>query len=112
MHRAAEDLAVAGGWAVVSETETGEFLGRLGEAMRRLTNELGDGPTGRRVTGGVGGRVLGGDAGVRTSGWSSKRAVDDFRPGPWFPAGYGRRSQAVIDHQYWQAYGDAAGCRR
>lgn len=48
---AAEDLAVAGGWAVVSETATGGFLGRIGEAMRRLTNELGDGPTGRRVTG-------------------------------------------------------------
>ncbi len=48
---AAEDLAVAGGWAVVSGTATGGFLGRIGEAMRRLTNELGDAPTGRRVTG-------------------------------------------------------------
>lgn len=48
---AAGDLAVAGGWAVVSETATGGFLGRIGEAMRRLTNELGEGPTGRRVTG-------------------------------------------------------------
>ncbi len=38
---AAEDLAVAGGWAVVSETATGGFLGRIGKAMRRLTNELG-----------------------------------------------------------------------
>lgn len=47
---AAEDLALASGWAVVSETATGGFLGRIGEAMRRLTNELGDGPTGRRVT--------------------------------------------------------------
>jgi hypothetical protein len=47
---AAEDLAIASGWAVVSETATGGFLGRIGEAMRRLTNELGDGPTGRRVT--------------------------------------------------------------
>jgi hypothetical protein len=35
---------------VVSETATGGFLGRIGEAMRRLTNELGDGPPGRRVT--------------------------------------------------------------
>ncbi|PTT70777.1 ATP-binding protein [Arthrobacter sp. HMWF013] len=47
---AAEDLALASGWAVVSETATGGFLGRIGEAMRRLTNELGAGPTGRRVT--------------------------------------------------------------
>ena len=48
---AAEDLAIASGWAVVSETATAGFLGRIGEAMRRLTNELGDGPTsGRRVT--------------------------------------------------------------
>ena len=47
---AAEDLAINGGWAVVSETATGGFLGRIGEAMRRLTDDLGDGPTGRRVT--------------------------------------------------------------
>jgi hypothetical protein len=47
---AAEDLAIASGWAVVSATATGGFLRRIGEAMRRLTNELGDGPTGRRVT--------------------------------------------------------------
>lgn len=47
---AAEDLALNRGWAVVSETATGGFVGRIGEAMRRLTTELGDGPTGRRVT--------------------------------------------------------------
>jgi hypothetical protein len=29
---AAEDLALASGWAVVSETATGRFLGRIGEA--------------------------------------------------------------------------------
>ncbi|UKA53435.1 ATP-binding protein [Arthrobacter sp. FW305-BF8] len=47
---AAEDLALNSGWAVVSETATGGFVGRIGESMRRLTNELGEGPTGRRVT--------------------------------------------------------------
>lgn len=47
---AAEDLAIASRWAVVSETATGGFLSRIGEAIRRLTDELGDGPTGRRVT--------------------------------------------------------------
>lgn len=47
---AAEDLALNNGWAVVSETATGGFVGRIGESMRLLTNDLGDGPTGRRVT--------------------------------------------------------------
>ncbi|WP_395405430.1 ATP-binding protein (plasmid) [Arthrobacter sp. UC242_113] len=47
---AAEDLALQDGWAVVSETATPGFLGRIGEAMRRLANDLGEGPTGRRVT--------------------------------------------------------------
>ncbi|SFT52348.1 ATP-binding protein [Arthrobacter sp. ov118] len=47
---AAEDLALNNGWAVVSETATGGFVGRIGESMRRITNDLGDGPTGRRVT--------------------------------------------------------------
>lgn len=48
---AAEDLALSRGWAVVSETATRGFVGRIGESMRRLALELGDGPTGRRVTG-------------------------------------------------------------
>ncbi|MFJ4028174.1 AAA family ATPase [Paenarthrobacter sp. NPDC089989] len=47
---AAEDLAIENGWAVISETATPGFLGRIGEAMRRLATDLGDGPTGRRVT--------------------------------------------------------------
>lgn len=48
---AAEDLARKSGWAVISETATEGFIGRIGESMRRLTEELGDGPEGRRVTG-------------------------------------------------------------
>ncbi|MGO4227471.1 AAA family ATPase [Arthrobacter sp. YAF34] len=47
---AAEDLALSSGWAVVSETATGGFVGRIGESMRLLTNNLGEGPTGRKVT--------------------------------------------------------------
>ena len=47
---AAEDLALGSGWAVISETATTGFVGRIGESMRRLTNDLGDGPTGRRIT--------------------------------------------------------------
>ena len=47
---AAEDLAMDNGWAVVSETATGGFVGRIGESMRLLTENLGDGPTGRRIT--------------------------------------------------------------
>jgi AAA ATPase domain len=47
---AAEDLALDNGWAVVSETATKGFVGRIGESMRRLENDLGEGPTGRRVT--------------------------------------------------------------
>lgn len=47
----AEDAARARGWAVVSETATRGFLGRIGESMRTVVDELGDGPAGRRVTG-------------------------------------------------------------
>jgi hypothetical protein len=47
---AAEDLALASGWAVISETATEGFVGRIGESMRLLANDLGEGPTGRRVT--------------------------------------------------------------
>ncbi|WP_415854934.1 ATP-binding protein [Sinomonas sp. G460-2] len=48
---AAEDLAQERGWLVISETATPGFMGRVGEAMRRALAELGDGPTGRRITG-------------------------------------------------------------
>lgn len=47
----AEDAARTRGWAVVSETATRGFLGRIGEAMRSIAAELGDGPASRRVTG-------------------------------------------------------------
>ncbi len=47
----AEDAARSTSWAVVSETATPGFLGRIGEAMRSLTDELGGGPTGRKITG-------------------------------------------------------------
>lgn len=46
----AEDLAREAGWAVISETATPGFMGRMGESMRRLANELGDTTPGRRVT--------------------------------------------------------------
>ncbi|MGO4588341.1 AAA family ATPase [Paenarthrobacter sp. 2TAF44] len=45
---AAHDLAKEHGWAVIAETATGTFMGRIGEKMRRLTHELGDGPDPRR----------------------------------------------------------------
>ena len=45
---AAHDVAREHGWAVISETATGTFMGRIGEKMRRLTQELGDGPDARR----------------------------------------------------------------
>jgi hypothetical protein len=47
----AEDAARSQGWAVVSETATRGFLGRIGESMRGYTEELGGGPPGRRITG-------------------------------------------------------------
>lgn len=47
---AAHDVAREHGWAVVSETATAGFLGRIGESMRRLAEELGSGPQGRRIT--------------------------------------------------------------
>lgn len=47
----AEDAALAQGWVVISETATRGFLGRVGESMRTSAEELGDGPTGRTVTG-------------------------------------------------------------
>jgi hypothetical protein len=45
---AAHDVAREHGWAVISETATGTFMGRIGEKMRRLAHELGDGPDARR----------------------------------------------------------------
>lgn len=52
----AEDAARRAGWAVVSETATRGFLGRIGEAMRPFLEELGSGPSARRITGlGLGG---------------------------------------------------------
>lgn len=47
----AEDAARRAGWAVISETATRGFLGRIGEAMRPFLDELGTGPPSRRVTG-------------------------------------------------------------
>lgn len=49
---AAHDVAREHGWAVVSETANGAFMGRIGESMRRLAEQLGDGPEAkRRLTG-------------------------------------------------------------
>jgi hypothetical protein len=45
---AAHDVAREYGWAVISQTANGKFMGRIGETMRRLAEELGDGPEPRR----------------------------------------------------------------
>ncbi|MHA3722322.1 ATP-binding protein [Leucobacter sp. HY1910] len=47
----AEDIARTRGWLVISETATTGFLGRIGEAMRSSSEELGPGPAVRRITG-------------------------------------------------------------
>src|SRR5699024_942560 len=47
----AEDEARRAGWAVISETATRGFLGRLGQAMLPFVEELGAGPPKRRITG-------------------------------------------------------------
>ncbi|MET4061874.1 sugar phosphate isomerase/epimerase [Arthrobacter sp. UYP6] len=47
---AAHDLAREKGWAVISETATSGFMGRIGESMRQLAEELGNGPVNRRIT--------------------------------------------------------------
>lgn len=46
-----EDEARRAGWAVISETATRGFLGRIGQAMHPLLEELGSGPVKRRITG-------------------------------------------------------------
>src|SRR5699024_5285239 len=47
----AKDAARRAGWAVISETATRGFLGRIGHAMIPLAEELGSGPPKRRITG-------------------------------------------------------------
>lgn len=47
---AAHDIAREKGWAVISETATAGFMGRIGESMRHLAEELGTGPVNRRIT--------------------------------------------------------------
>ena len=47
---AAHDIAREHGWAVISETATAGFMGRIGECMRQLAEELGTGPVVRRIT--------------------------------------------------------------
>jgi hypothetical protein len=47
---AAHDAAREQGWAVISETATEGFMGRIGESMRGLAEELGTGPQSRRIT--------------------------------------------------------------
>ena len=49
---AAHDVAREHGWAVAAETATGTFMGRVGEKMHRLLQELSDQPDSkRRITG-------------------------------------------------------------
>jgi hypothetical protein len=50
---AAHDVAREHGWAVVAETATGTFMGRVGEQMHRLLQELSDQPDSRRRITGV-----------------------------------------------------------
>jgi hypothetical protein len=50
MLSAAEDLARMHGWVVISETATPGFMRRIGNALQRLLDELGPGPSGRRIT--------------------------------------------------------------
>jgi hypothetical protein len=47
---AAHDIAREKGWAVIAETATAGFMGRIGESMRQLAEELGAGPANRRIT--------------------------------------------------------------
>lgn len=47
---AAQDKARQQGWVVISETATSGFVGRIGETMRLHMEELGSGPSGRRIT--------------------------------------------------------------
>lgn len=47
---AAQDKARQQGWIVISETATPGFVGRIGETMRLHVEELGSGPSGRRIT--------------------------------------------------------------
>lgn len=47
---AAHDIAREKGWAVISETATAGFMGRIGESMRGIAEELGPGPANRRIT--------------------------------------------------------------
>ncbi|MEO3939516.1 hypothetical protein V3C41_00360 [Paenarthrobacter nicotinovorans] len=47
---AAQDKAAERGWVVVPETATPGFVGRIGETMRLHLDELGSGPSGRRIT--------------------------------------------------------------
>lgn len=46
-----EDEALLHGWVVISETATAGLVERIGSAIRAAGEELGDGPTGRRITG-------------------------------------------------------------
>lgn len=47
---AAHDAARENGWAVIAETATTGFMGRIGESMRGIAEELGSGPVNRRIT--------------------------------------------------------------
>lgn len=50
MLSAAERIARAHGWAVISRTATPGFLAGIGDDMLRLLDELGGGPPSRRIT--------------------------------------------------------------
>lgn len=46
----AEDVAIEAGWAVVTDTATPGLINRLTRAIQKHLDELGRGPTGRRIT--------------------------------------------------------------
>ncbi|WP_312875835.1 ATP-binding protein [Arthrobacter terrae] len=46
-----EDEAIEHGWIVISETATAGLVARIADAVRTASEEMGDGPVGRRVTG-------------------------------------------------------------
>ncbi|WP_235861564.1 ATP-binding protein [Tersicoccus phoenicis] len=78
---AAHDVAREHGWAVISETATGGFMGRIGESMHQLAEELGSGRHGRRIT-----AVAAAGFGIRLNCRPSGRSRGDQRGSSHLPA--------------------------
>lgn len=71
MLSAAEDLARARGWVTISDTATPGLMSRLGTAMNRHLEELGDGPTRSRVTA------------ISVAGWGVTRQLPPEKQVEW-----------------------------